>query len=69
MERATPVRKPNTSAADLLTWSEVPPANNSASASGNASRSGARSHQVNYIVTCVVCFYDLLEFNLYAIIL
>ncbi|MCD7451202.1 hypothetical protein HAX54_010088 [Datura stramonium] len=45
MERATPVRKPNASTADLLTWSEAPPANNSSAASGNASRSGARSHQ------------------------
>ncbi|XP_060186153.1 uncharacterized protein LOC132615561 [Lycium barbarum] len=48
MERATPVRKPNTSTSDLLTWSEAPPANNnsvSSATSGNASRSGARSHQ------------------------
>ncbi|CAN4106499.1 unnamed protein product [Withania somnifera] len=42
MERATPVRKPNTSTADLLTWSEAPLANYS---SGNTSRSGTRSHQ------------------------
>nr|XP_016496820.1 PREDICTED: uncharacterized protein LOC107815717 [Nicotiana tabacum] len=48
MERATPVRKPHTNTADLLSWSEVPPANNSSAssvASGNASRSSARSHQ------------------------
>ncbi|KAL6337838.1 hypothetical protein AAG906_002303 [Vitis piasezkii] len=43
MERATPVRKPHTSTADLLTWSEVPPADSPAT--GSASRSGARSHQ------------------------
>lgn len=40
---ATPVRKPHTSAADLLTWSELPAADPS---SGTASRSSARtSHQ------------------------
>ncbi|XP_031108817.1 uncharacterized protein LOC116013286 [Ipomoea triloba] len=44
-ERATPVRKPHTSTADLLTWSETP-ASESSLASGNASRSASRtSHQ------------------------
>ncbi|CAL5326796.1 unnamed protein product [Camellia sinensis] len=38
MERATPVRNPHTSTADLLTWSET-------SDSANVSRSGSRSHQ------------------------
>ncbi|KAA3466553.1 plant/F14D7-9 protein [Gossypium australe] len=32
MERSTPVRKPHTSTADLLTWSETPPPDSSASA-------------------------------------
>ncbi|KAJ9670073.1 hypothetical protein PVL29_026559 [Vitis rotundifolia] len=47
MERATPVRKPHTSTADLLTWSEVPPADYPADspATGFAFHSGARSHQ------------------------
>ena len=40
MERNTPVRKPHTSTADLLTWSEVPPSESPATVSG------ARSHQV-----------------------
>ncbi|KAL6984309.1 Ent-kaurene synthase TSP4, chloroplastic [Sarracenia purpurea var. burkii] len=39
MERATPVRKPNASTTDLLTWSEVPPAVDSA----NVSRSNQPS--------------------------
>ncbi|CAI9116319.1 OLC1v1017432C4 [Oldenlandia corymbosa var. corymbosa] len=43
MERSTPVRKPHTSTADLLTWSETPPENTPASAS--AARSATRSHQ------------------------
>lgn len=38
MDRATPVRNPHASTADLLTWSEIPQ-------SGNAPRSAARSHQ------------------------
>ncbi|CAI9777955.1 unnamed protein product [Fraxinus pennsylvanica] len=43
MEKNTPVRKPHTSTADLLTWSENPPEYSPASAS--ASRASARSHQ------------------------
>ncbi|XP_010269243.1 PREDICTED: uncharacterized protein LOC104605970 isoform X2 [Nelumbo nucifera] len=39
MERATPVRKPHTSTADLLTWSENPPADSSAT---NSAASGSR---------------------------
>ncbi|KAA8546822.1 hypothetical protein F0562_003254 [Nyssa sinensis] len=54
MERATPVRKSHTSTADLLTWSEVPPADSSVTASGNASRSGARSHQPSDGITKVL---------------
>ncbi|KAL0739610.1 hypothetical protein Bca4012_015820 [Brassica carinata] len=38
MERRTPVRKPNTSNADLLSWSETPPPHHSPA-------SAARSHQ------------------------
>lgn len=41
MERSTPVRKPYTSTADLLTWSETPPADSPAPPS-----SASRSHQV-----------------------
>lgn len=44
MERTTPVRKPHTSTADLLTWSEIPPADSPAVGSA-ASRSATRSHQ------------------------
>lgn len=47
MERSTPVRKPHTSTADLLTWSETPPADSPAVATP-ASRSAARSHQVTF---------------------
>ncbi|KAL5982173.1 hypothetical protein ACLOJK_016242 [Asimina triloba] len=45
MERSTPVRKPHTSTADLLTWSENPPADSSADASASGSRPAMRSHQ------------------------
>lgn len=45
MERVTPVRKPHTSTADLLTWSEVPPPPTSTNSSANGSRSTTRSHQ------------------------
>lgn len=41
MERNTPVRKPHTSTADLLAWSENPPADSPVT----APRSSARSHQ------------------------
>ncbi|XP_042494868.1 uncharacterized protein LOC122074099 [Macadamia integrifolia] len=55
MEKTTPVRKPHTSTADLLTWSENPPevtsATNSASA---ASRSGIRNHQPSSKISKVV---------------
>ncbi|KAK9930545.1 hypothetical protein M0R45_027581 [Rubus argutus] len=44
MERNTPVRKPHTSTADLLTWSETPIAD-SASLASSASRSASRPHQ------------------------
>lgn len=47
MERSTPVRKPHTSTADLLTWSETPLPDPAAGNAGTpASRSAARSHQV-----------------------
>ncbi|XWS33318.1 hypothetical protein CRYUN_Cryun22dG0071200 [Craigia yunnanensis] len=42
MERSTPVRKPHTSTADLLTWKEAP---SSASFNASAQRSSARSNQ------------------------
>ncbi|KAL3527744.1 hypothetical protein ACH5RR_012400 [Cinchona calisaya] len=45
MERVTPARKPHTSTADLLTWSEVPPSDSSSSASANVSRSNTRPQQ------------------------
>ncbi|GAB2290605.1 hypothetical protein Dimus_024887 [Dionaea muscipula] len=35
MERSTPVRKPHTSTADLLTWSEVPPSESPATGSSS----------------------------------
>ncbi|PQM42834.1 uncharacterized protein Pyn_34960 [Prunus yedoensis var. nudiflora] len=43
MERSTPVRKPHTSTADLLTWSETPLTDSPLPSS--ASRSATRSHQ------------------------
>ncbi|KAF2299661.1 hypothetical protein GH714_002246 [Hevea brasiliensis] len=52
MERSTPVRKPHTSTADLLTWSENPPAD-SASV-GSAPRSAPRSHQPSDGISKVV---------------
>ncbi|XVF17237.1 hypothetical protein REPUB_Repub10bG0102600 [Reevesia pubescens] len=47
MERSTPVRKPHTSTADLLTWTEAPPSasSNSAASSASAQRSTGRSNQ------------------------
>ncbi|CAF1913942.1 unnamed protein product [Brassica oleracea var. botrytis] len=50
MERTTPVRKPHTSTADLLTWSEVPPSDSPSS----AARSAVRSHQPSDGVSKVV---------------
>lgn len=52
MERSTPVRKPHTSTADLLTWSEVPPADSPVT--GSAARSSARSHQPSDGISKVV---------------
>ncbi|KAK9069333.1 hypothetical protein SSX86_011235 [Deinandra increscens subsp. villosa] len=48
----TPVRKPHTSTADLLTWSENPPADSPAT--GAAARSSARSHQPSDGISKVV---------------
>ncbi|KAM7516809.1 hypothetical protein LguiA_006392 [Lonicera macranthoides] len=53
MERNTPVRKPHTSTADLLTWSENPPADSPATAA-SAARSSARSHQPSDGISKVV---------------
>ncbi|XP_012067856.1 uncharacterized protein LOC105630599 isoform X2 [Jatropha curcas] len=52
MERSTPVRKPHTSTADLLTWSEIPPPDSPAV--GSAPRSAARSHQPSDGISKVV---------------
>ncbi|KAA8522485.1 hypothetical protein F0562_013154 [Nyssa sinensis] len=55
MERTTPVRKPHTSTADLLTWSENPPADSPATGSAtSAARSAARSHQPSDGISKVV---------------
>ncbi|KAK6115489.1 hypothetical protein DH2020_007758 [Rehmannia glutinosa] len=48
MEKSTPVRKPHTSTADLLTWSEIPPEYSPAPASS------ARSHQPSDGISKVV---------------
>lgn len=45
MERSTPVRKPHTSTADLLTWSENPPVDPSSESAASGSRPAVRSHQ------------------------
>lgn len=55
MERNTPVRKPHTSTADLLTWSETPIAD-SASLTSSASRSASRPHQVSKFDFEIPCF-------------
>lgn len=54
MERATPVRKPHTSTADLLTWLEVP--QSAPSASANSPRSATRPQQVSphFLSHCIV---------------
>lgn len=55
MEKSTPVRKPHTSTADLLTWSENPPENSPAPGSAAAAaRSSARSHQPSDGISKVV---------------
>lgn len=48
MERSTPVRKPHTSTADLLTWSENPPADSPAV--GSAPRSHQPSDGIRKVV-------------------
>ncbi|KAL1344613.1 hypothetical protein HN51_018485 [Arachis hypogaea] len=48
MERSTPVRKPHTSTADLLVWSEIPPADSPAPSSA------LRSHQPSDGISKVV---------------
>ncbi|KAG6654216.1 hypothetical protein CIPAW_05G129700 [Carya illinoinensis] len=48
MERSTPVRKPHTSTADLLTWSENPPTDSPALGSV------VRSHQPSDGISKVV---------------
>ncbi|KAM7518582.1 hypothetical protein LguiB_017544 [Lonicera macranthoides] len=53
MERSTPVRKPHSSTADLLTWSEIPPADSPANAASGA-RSSARSFQPSDGISKVV---------------
>ncbi|KGN62250.1 uncharacterized protein LOC101215119 [Cucumis sativus] len=53
MDRTTPVRKPHTSTADLLTWPELPPADSPALPS-SASRSAPRSHQPSDGISKVV---------------
>lgn len=52
MDRNTPVRKPHTSTADLLTWSENPSADSPMT--GSAARSSARSHQPSDGISKVV---------------
>ncbi|XP_047327336.1 uncharacterized protein LOC124931000 [Impatiens glandulifera] len=52
MDRATPVRKPHSSTADLLTWSENPTVDSPATAS--AARSASRSHQPSDGISKVV---------------
>ncbi|XWS44925.1 hypothetical protein CRYUN_Cryun15aG0092000 [Craigia yunnanensis] len=45
MERCTPVRKPHTSIADLLTWTEAPSSASSNASASSAQRCSARSNQ------------------------
>lgn len=53
MDKTTPVRKPHTSTADLLTWPELPAADSSPFPS-SASRSAPRSHQPSDGISKVV---------------
>ncbi|XVE86767.1 hypothetical protein DITRI_Ditri18aG0060400 [Diplodiscus trichospermus] len=53
MERSTPVRKPHTSTADLLTWSETPPSA-SFNSTASAHRSSGRSNQPSDGISKVV---------------
>ncbi|KAF7829928.1 plant/F14D7-9 protein [Senna tora] len=53
MERTTPVRKPHTNTADLLTWPETTPSDSPAPPS-SASRSTLRSHQPSDGISKVV---------------
>lgn len=58
MERSTPVRKSHTSTADLLVWTETPPADRTApDADGPGSRPGVRSHQPSGGISAVLCQY------------
>lgn len=50
MERSTPVRKPHTSTADLLTWSEVPPADSPSNGSAASARSFQPSDGISKVV-------------------
>ncbi|GKV23403.1 hypothetical protein SLEP1_g33138 [Rubroshorea leprosula] len=50
MDRATPVRKPHTSTADLLTWSETPPSASPASAPRSSARSQKPSDKISKVV-------------------
>ncbi|GLT93820.1 hypothetical protein SLE2022_115940 [Rubroshorea leprosula] len=52
MERSTPVRKPHTSTADLLTWSETPPSDSPAP--GSAASRSVRSLQPSDGISKVV---------------
>lgn len=55
MERSTPVRKSHTSTADLLVWTETPPAERPApDADGQGSRPGVRSHQPSGGISAVL---------------
>ena len=60
MQRNTPVRKPNNSTADLLTWSEIPPETTPVNTSAQ------RSHQVkknSHFNKCFFFFFENLNFE------
>lgn len=50
MERSTPVRKPHTSTADLLTWSEIPPADSGAGSAPRPVRNVQPSDGIRKVV-------------------
>ncbi|XP_061336577.1 uncharacterized protein LOC133283691 isoform X2 [Gastrolobium bilobum] len=50
MHRSTPVRKPHTSTSDLLTWSEVPTPESSATVSASGNRSRQPSDRISKVL-------------------
>ncbi|KAI9117092.1 hypothetical protein K1719_012091 [Acacia pycnantha] len=50
MQRTTPVRKPNSSTSDLLTWSETPPTDSPTTVTGSSSRSRQPADKISKVL-------------------